>query len=125
MTISRRVAAVHSSIGGSEMCDDNEGVRKSSVYGSIIHSIGRHSSDTSSSTAVGTVAAVNWMTIKGGAEGGEVIDETNAALLKPVVGIGTTGWHEMPTINLVLELLIRLGANSDRTSWSEQVSRKG
>ncbi len=65
------------------------------------------------------------MTIEGRAGGGEVIDETKAALLKLVVGVGTTGWHKMPTINLVAEFFMRQGANSNRTSWSKQVVRKG
>jgi hypothetical protein len=118
MTISR-VTAIHSSIGRSEIGDDNEDVRKSSVFGSIICSIGRCSFDTSNSTAVGTVAAVNWMTIEGQAGVGEVIDETKAASLKPAVGVGTTGWHKMPTINREVGLLMKQAANSNGTSWSE------
>mgnify|MGYP007028923795 CR=1 FL=1 len=69
---------------------------------------------------------MKWLTIEGQAWVGlKVIDETKAALLKPVVGVGMTEWHEMPTINLVGEYLMMQVANSNMTSWSEQGSRKG
>ncbi len=72
------------------------------------------------------MVAVNWMTIEGRVwVGVEVLDETKAALLKPAVGVGTTGWHEMPTMNLAVEILMVQVANNNRTSWSEQGSRKG
>ena len=106
MTISR-VPAIHSSIVRSEMGDDDEEARKSSICGSIICSIGRCSNDTSSSSAVGMVAAVNWMTIEGRAGVGEVMNETEAASLKPEVGVGTTGRHKMPTINREVKVLMK------------------
>ncbi len=72
------------------------------------------------------VAAVNWLTIEGRAwVGVKVIDETKAALLKPAVGVGMTEWHEMPTMNPLVEFLMMQVANSNRTSWSEQGSRRG
>ena len=53
------------------------------------------------------VVAVNWMAIEGRAGVGEVMNETEAASLKPEVGVGTTGRHKMPTINREVKVLMK------------------
>ena len=56
--------------------------------------------------AVKTMAAMKKMIVDRRAGGGDFIDETKAALLRAVMGVGFTGWHKLPTTNLVVELLM-------------------
>ena len=71
------------------------------------------------------MAAMKKMIVDRRAGGGDFIDETKAALLRAVMGVGFTGWHKLPTTNLVVELLMMREANSDGSFCSEQVGRKG
>ncbi len=52
------------------------------------------------------MAAMKKMIVDRRVGGGDFIDETKAALLRAVMGVGFTGWHKMPATNLVVELLM-------------------